>query len=156
MSRAFVKEDGPERADLPDLPLSPHPNWVTPSGLGQLRDRLAARQAELAALKVREERLDRESEAAVERDIRYLEARLATAILVEPPEAPQEVAFGTKVTVKDDKGRTRTYGIVGEDEADPGQGLIAPRAPLAGALMGLRPGEAAEWRGGTLTVTAIA
>jgi hypothetical protein len=48
MSRAFVKEDGPQRADLPDLPVSPHPNHVTRRGLADLRARLAARQADLA------------------------------------------------------------------------------------------------------------
>ena len=33
---------------LPDLPLSAHPNYVTPQGLVALKLRLQARQAELA------------------------------------------------------------------------------------------------------------
>ena len=37
MSRAFVKEDGPDNEPLPDLPISPHPNYVTPRGLAALR-----------------------------------------------------------------------------------------------------------------------
>ena len=45
MSRAFVKEDGPDNEPLPDLPISPHPNYVTPRGLDALRARLAAAQA---------------------------------------------------------------------------------------------------------------
>lgn len=153
MSRAFVKEDagGPEA--LPDLPVSPGPNWVTPEGLASLRARLAARAADLAALKARDERQGL-SEAAAERDIRYLEARLASAVVVEPPGAPAEVAFGVRVTVEDGS-RARTYRIVGEDEADPARGLITASSPLARALMGLSVGDEAEWRGGVLVVTAL-
>ena len=33
MSRAFVKEDTGELEPLPDLPISTHPNYVTPRGL---------------------------------------------------------------------------------------------------------------------------
>lgn len=155
MSRAFVKEDALEAPSLPDLPISPHPNWVTPGGLAQLQERLAARQADLAALRARPDRLNRQPEAAAERDIRYLEARLATAILIEPPIHPEEVAFGTTVAVEDDEGRRQTYRFVGEDEADPGRGLITAQAPLARALFGLRVGEEAEWRGGALLIVAI-
>ncbi len=155
MSRAFVKEDGPEIPSLPDLPIPLGPNWVTASGLMQLRDRLAARQAELAALRARADRLDRLPEAAAERDIRYLEARLATAVLVEPPAQPEEVGFGVTVTVEDGEGRRRTYRLVGEDEADPARGLLTAQVPLARALMGLRVGEAADWRGDELEVVAL-
>lgn len=156
MSRAFVKEDagGPEA--LPDLPLPPGPNWVTPGGLAALRARLQARQADLAALKARPDRLDRLPEAACERDIRYLEARLATAQAVAPPDAPTQVAFGVAVTVADDRGRLRAFRIVGEDESDPARGLLTPAAPLARALMGLRVGEEADWRGGALRIVALA
>lgn len=75
MSRAFVKEDGPDTEPLPDLPVSPHPNYVTPRGLAALRERLETVRAELARLKARPDRLDLLPEKAAERDIRYLEAR---------------------------------------------------------------------------------
>lgn len=94
MSRAFVKEDGPDNEPLPDLPISPHPNYVTPRGLAALRDRLAATQAELARLKARAERLDRLPEKAAERDIRYLEARLRSAIPVDPADQPRDEEIG--------------------------------------------------------------
>lgn len=155
MSRAFVREDVPDTSPLPDLPIPPGPNWVTPSGLARLRERAEARRADLAALRAREDRTDRLPEAAAERDLRYLDARLATATVLEPSEAPEEVAFGTTVTVEDDAGAARTYRIVGEDEADPARGWITPQSPLARALIGLRLGEEAEWRGGTLRVTAL-
>lgn len=145
MSRAFVKEDGPDTAPLPDLPLSPHPNYVTPRGLQSLRDRLSLLQTTLATLKARPDRLDRLPEKAAERDIRYCEARLKSAILVAPSQAPTEVAFGTAVTVADATGRETTYEIVGEDEADATQNRIAPQSPLARALLGTLPGDSATW-----------
>ena len=155
MSRAFVKEDAEGPEALPDLPVSPLPNWVTASGLAALRDRLARCQEDLAALRARPDRLDRLPEAAAERDIRYLEARLASAILVEPPEEPEEVAFGVAVEVEDGEGARRRLRIVGEDEADAGRGWITAQAPLARALMGLRRGEEAEWRGKGLVVVGL-
>lgn len=145
MSRAFVKEGTGELDPLPDLPISPHPNYVTPRGLAALQARLAAAQAELTRLRARPDRLDKLPEAAAERDIRYLEARLRSAIPVDPPAAPHEVAFATRVTVADDAGTEVSYEIVGEDEADPAQGRIAPHAPLARSLMGARVGDVVVW-----------
>ena len=159
MSRAFVKEDGPDNEPLPDLPISPHPNYVTPRGLAALRDRLAATQAELARLKARGDRLDKLPEKAAERDIRYLEARLRSAIPVDPADQPRdEVAFGARVTVADEDGRETVYEIVGEDEADAGTQRIAPQAPLARALLGARVGDVVEWRrpAGRLDLEVIA
>ncbi|MBI1219078.1 MAG: transcription elongation factor [Rhodobacteraceae bacterium] len=146
MSRAFVKEGTGELDPLPDLPLSPHPNYVTPSGLAQLRARLAEVQARLADLRARPDRLDKLPEAAAERDIRYLEARLRTAILVTPDAAPVEVAFATAVTVADEDGTETVWRIVGEDEADAARGWIAPHSPLARALIGARVGDSVTWR----------
>ncbi|MCB2126883.1 MAG: GreA/GreB family elongation factor [Rhodobacteraceae bacterium] len=159
MSRAFVKEDGPDTEPLPDLPLSPHPNYVTPRGLQALRERLAATQAELLRLKARADRLDRLPEKAAERDIRYVEARLASAIPVDPATQPQgEVAFATCVTVADEEGRETAYEIVGEDEADATRNRIAPQSPLARALLGARVGDWVEWRrpAGTVALEVIA
>jgi transcription elongation GreA/GreB family factor len=157
MSRAFVKEDRPDTGALPDLPLSPHPNHVTPRGLRALQERLAAAQADLARLRARPDRLDTLPERAAERDIRYLSARLASAIPTAPPEAPAEVAFATEVTVADGEGRETAYAIVGEDEADAARGLIAPHSPLARALLGARVGETVEWRrpSGTLSLDVV-
>lgn len=153
MSRAFVKEDGPEDTRLPDLPLSPHPNHVTPTGLAQLQARLAAAQATLAILRARPDRLDRQPEAVAARDIRYLEARLRSAILVQPPAVPQAAAFGVAVTCADDKGQIRTWRIVGEDEADAGAGLISAHSPVARALIGAEVGDQVDWEIGARIVS---
>ena len=45
MSRAFVKEGDGDLDPLPDLPISPQPNYVTPRGLAALQTRLLAVQS---------------------------------------------------------------------------------------------------------------
>jgi transcription elongation factor GreB len=147
MSRAFVNEDaGKDRPDLPDLPVSPGPNFVTPRGLASLQARLAARHGDLATLRARTERLDKLPEAAAERDIRWLEARLQAAVVVDPmAHNLAEVAFGLAVTVADPEGRETTYQIVGEDEADAKHRRIAPSSPLARALLGAQVGDTVTW-----------
>ena len=146
MSRAFVKEGDGSLDPLPDLPISPHPNHVTPTGLAALQSRLRERQATLAALKSRPDRLDKLPEAAAERDIRYLEARLRSTILIDPATLPlTEVAFGLIVTAIDDEGREYRFQITGEDEADATQGRITPQSPLARALLGASVGDVVTW-----------
>ena len=75
MSRAFVKEDAGGDEGLPDRPVSPHPNYVTPEGLAQIDARAcaAAGRPSIAAGE------DRAARAAVERDLRYWRARRASA-----------------------------------------------------------------------------
>jgi transcription elongation factor GreB len=159
MSRAFVKEGDGALDPLPDLPVSPYPNHVTPRGLAALQARLHARQADLAILKARPDRLDKLPEAAAERDIRHLEARLRSAILVDPSaHSLAHVAFGLAVTVADDAGHTQTYEITGEDEADPAHGRITPHSPLARALMGSAVGDSVTWAkpSGAVDLTVLA
>jgi transcription elongation factor GreB len=147
MSRAFVKEGDGSLDPLPDLPISPHPNHVTPTGLAALQQRLRDTQSRLAALKARPDRLDKLPEAAAERDIRYLDSRLRSAILIDPATLPTtEVAFGLIVTVADQDGTEHRFQITGEDEADATCGRITPQSPLARALMGSAPGDVVSWR----------
>ena len=148
MSRAFVNEDaGNDRPDLPELPVPPGPNIVTPRGLATLQAKIAQRQADLATLKARAERLDKLPEAAAERDLRWLEARLKAAVVIDPATHDlTEVAFGLAVTVADEDGRETTYEIVGEDEADAPRHRIAPNSPLARALLGAQVGDVVTWK----------
>lgn len=148
MSRAFVNEDaGNDRPDLPELPVPPGPNIVTPRGLAALHAQIAQRQADLAALKARPDRLDKLPEAAAERDLRWLEARLKAAVVIDPTTHDlTEVAFGLCVTVADPNGVETTYEIVGEDEADAPRHRIAPNSPLARALLGAQVGDVVTWR----------
>jgi len=148
MNKAFTKEDDgstPER--LPDLPISNHPNHVTPQGLAALKTRHASLEAEVSRLREARDFLDDLHPLAVaERDLRYVEARLNTAILVPPPEGPcDQVLFGATVAVADEDGRETSYTIVGEDESDPERHLIAGFSPLARALIEAHVGDIVEW-----------
>ena len=147
MSRAFVNEDaGNDRPDLPELPVPPGPNIVTPRGLAALHAKIAQRQTDLGGLKARPDRLDKLPEAAAERDLRWLEARLKAAVVIDPAQHDlTEVAFGLAVTVADEAGKETTYEIVGEDEADAPHHRIAPNSPLARALLGAQVGDVVTW-----------
>jgi transcription elongation GreA/GreB family factor len=139
MSRAFVKEDSdaPE-PPRPERPISAAPNRVTPRGA-----RLIAREVE--ALRAR---LDVASEDEIEslrRDLRYWNARLASMRVVPAPLAPDVVGFGTRVTIRRGAA-TGIVSIVGEDEADPPNDLIAWTAPLARALDGAEVSDLVEFR----------
>ena len=140
MSRAFVKEpDGADVFDeLPERPISPHANLVTPRGLALL-DAAVARSR--AALTEAQERGDRAAIAAASRDFRYFNARRASAELVPQTQESSTVRFGNRVTIERDDGRTQTFRIVGEDEADPAEGLLSYVSPLARALTGKRVGD---------------
>jgi transcription elongation GreA/GreB family factor len=139
MSRAFVKEDDTGGIEpLPDRPISPHPNIVTPHGLADIDAHLMELQHRHATATKAE---DRAALAAVARDLRYWSARRASAQVVKPPDTPSEVAFGTTVTIVRDDGRRQTWQIVGEDEADPAQGTLSYVSPVARALTGKRVGD---------------
>lgn len=154
MSRAFVKEqdgqDTPE--ELPEHPISPNPNFVTPHGLVLIDEEIEAARKLLAHA---QHETDRAGIARASRDLRYWTQRRSTAQLVEPPKAPAKVAFGTRVTVKRADGRQQVFSIVGEDEADLEKGLIAYTVPIARALLGLEVGEEAELPGGHGEVIAL-
>ncbi|WP_266168516.1 GreA/GreB family elongation factor [Dyella subtropica] len=160
MSRAFVKDadENPGNA-LPEIPLSEHPNYVTPHGLELLRQRLAAAQARRDELKAGEDALSQQSElAAVERALRWLTTRTSSAIEIDLAQQPRDrVAFGAHVIVDSAEGE-RSYRIVGEDEADAEHGLVSYVSPLARALIGARIGEEVIWHrpAGDLTVEVIA
>jgi transcription elongation GreA/GreB family factor len=149
MSRAFVKEqDEGAPGDLPERPVSEHPNYVTPAGLRQLEQQAAALEEQrLALLAQGDDALAQERLAHIDRDLRYVEARLASARLVDPAAQPRdEVAFGAAVTVLQPDGERRAFTIVGEDEADSKNGKISYVSPLAEALAGARIGDVVVWK----------
>jgi len=92
--------------------------------------------------------------ARATRDLRYWSARRGTAQLVAaPPDG--KVRFGDTVTIEREDGRTQTWRIVGEDEADPTQGSVSHVSPLARALMGRREGDEATVAGQSVEIVAI-
>ena len=159
MSVAFTREEDLEAtaADLPDRPVSLHPTLVTAEGLEQIEAELAqARAAYAAAQGAEDVSADRTAMARATRDLRYWSARRATAQLVEPPNDRHRVAFGSTVTFERDDGRTQSFRIVGEDQADPAQGTVSHVSPLAQALLGKRVGDEAKVAGQGVEITAIA
>lgn len=147
MSRAFVKEsDQPGGSELPDRPISPHTNYVTPSGLAQLRARLDKARARKQALEADGDDMESaEALRALKRDLRWLESRVGSARLVDPSGQPRgRVAFGATVDVADESGE-RSYRIVGEDEADAEHGSVSYVSPLAKALLGAKVGDEVVW-----------
>jgi len=155
MSKAFTKDDAWEepvvapRAPLPDGV----PNYVTPRGLRLLRAELAGLEAERQGLEGGDsddvER--RRRRAIVGTRLRDLQARLASAQLVEPAGQPRDrVRFGARVTLRtidgERAGEERQLAIVGVDEADPAHGRVAFTAPIARAVLGREVGDSAALR----------
>ena len=115
MSRAFVKETD-ETPELPDRQVSDHPNLVTERGLKLIDAAVAKHERELEEAQAAE---DKDKIAAAQRELRYWTARRQTADLQQQPADCDQVRFGCKVIIERDDGRTQTFRIVGEDEADP-------------------------------------
>jgi transcription elongation GreA/GreB family factor len=155
MSSAFVKEPegGEAFEDLPDRPMSPHPNFVTPEGLALIEAELARLHEEHAAAQAAD---DKAGLAKTGRDLRYWSARRNSAQVVRPPEGHAEVHFGSTVTIGREDGRRQTYRIVGEDEADPTKGTISYVSPLAQALTGKRVGDVVQAGTSEAEIVAIA
>jgi transcription elongation GreA/GreB family factor len=153
MSRAFVKDtDADAVEDLPDRPVSEHPNDVTAEGLVQIEAAVAAAQAALAAAREAE---DRAAMAQASRDLRYWSARRATAHVVPDADDSTQVRFGGAVTIRRDDGREQTFRIVGEDEADPSRGTLSHASPLARALFGKKVGDVVPAGSGKAEIVAI-
>ena len=158
MSVAFTKEGDAEAtaADLPDRPISPHPNLVTPEGLAFIDAALAQARADYAAAQhVGGIEADRTAMARATRDLRYYSARRANAQLIEPSDDTDPVRFGGGVTIDREDGRRQTFRIVGEDEADPAQGTVSHVSPLARALMGKSVGDTAMLTGAEVEIVAV-
>lgn len=150
MSRGFVKEDDLEHAgtNLPERPLSELPNYVTPHGLRLLEESASKLDKERVLLVVRkDDESAKQKLARVDRDLRYLSARLESAILVEPAQQNKSsVLFGATVDVEDDDGEMHQFTIVGEDEADIAANQVSWASPLAKALIGHKVGENVVWK----------
>ncbi|HWW20823.1 MAG TPA: GreA/GreB family elongation factor [Steroidobacteraceae bacterium] len=138
MSRAFVRETEAEVIELPDRPISPHPNFVTLSGLATIDARVHALNAERDAAVAAE---DQATLPGIDRELRYWRQRRDSARVVEPSPDPKVVRFGVSVRLQFDDGSGRDFRLVGEDEADPAAGLLSWTSPVAKALIGRRAGD---------------
>jgi len=145
LSVAFAKEESAEAASetiLPARPISDRINLVTEVGLEMLQDALAGAQQALEAANMLEDVNERRRQSAVPvRDMRYYAERVRTAQLMPAPTSNEVVAFGHTVTFVRDDGRTQTFRIVGEDEANPSRASISHGSPVAIALIGKTVGD---------------
>ena len=147
MSRAFTKESDDAGTELPERALSPHPNYVTPQGLQQLKSQLDAVEKERESLLAnKEDSITKQKIAMLERDMRYLSSRQVSAIITDPTtQSDEQVLFGATVNVEDDEGIVHQFTIVGEDEADIAINKVSWVSPLAKALIGHKIGEGVIW-----------
>ncbi len=83
----------------------------------------------------------KDDQAANEARIGQIKQQLANAVVVEAPKRTTTITFGHTITVEDEKGRERSFTLVGTAEADPKQGRISNESPLGKALFGHRKGE---------------
>jgi transcription elongation GreA/GreB family factor len=158
MAVAFTREEDYEAqaANLPDRPISDHPNLVTASGLAAIETELAAAKAAYAAAQAEGGiSADRTTMARATRDLRYWSSRRGSAQLTEPRGEPETVKFGRTVEFEREDGRRQAFRIVGEDEADPNAGSVSYRSPLARALLGKAVGDTAVLNGAEVEVIAV-
>ncbi|HEX9281064.1 MAG TPA: GreA/GreB family elongation factor, partial [Candidatus Udaeobacter sp.] len=101
-------------------------NYITARGAKRLRDELQKLRAANAG-----------SERVAE-----LEQILASVNVVDPPDpASNSVGFGATVTVKDKKGLTETYTVVGVDELDLEPDAVSWISPIGKALLAANMGD---------------
>jgi transcription elongation GreA/GreB family factor len=125
VSRAFIKEDvdPPERRGRKRSASGLPPgatNYITARGARRLRDELDKLRAASGS-----------SERIIE-----LGQILASGHVVDPPNGPSNsVTFGATVTVKDKKGATETFTIVGVDELNFERNGVSWISPVGKALL---------------------
>jgi transcription elongation factor GreB len=131
VSRAFIKEDVdlPERSGRKRSASGLPPgatNYITARGAKRLRDELQRLRAA----------------NAVNERVTELEQILASIHVVDPPDATSNsVTFGATVTVKDKKGATETFTIVGVDELKFERTAVSWISPLGKALLAADMGD---------------
>lgn len=88
----------------------------------------------------------REQQGLIEARIKQIEWRLAHAHVIDPAALPRtgRAAFGATVELEDEGGKTVSYQIVGDDEADLRHGMISVNSPIGQALIGKQAGDEVE------------
>jgi transcription elongation factor GreA len=112
-------------------------------GRRELSEQLLAarRDGDVADNPALQEMLD--EQVQLERRIAMLEAWLTVAEVVEPT-AEGRAEIGSVVRVRDPRGETFEYELVGPLESDLGRGRVSIAAPVGQALAGQRPGTTVE------------
>src|SRR3972149_11150656 len=85
----------------------------------------------------------KEEQSFVETRISEIEDILAHSMVVKSTTSHTQVGIGSKleVYIEGKSGKTFTYEIVGEFEADPEEGKVSAVSPLGKALLGKKKGD---------------
>jgi transcription elongation GreA/GreB family factor len=155
MSRAFTREDDNDNglSDIGERPVSAHRNLVTPAGLAAIDRTVAELREEFAKA---ESEGNRERMALASRDLRYWVARRESAEVSVPEPDSKVVRFGMTVTIENEEGKSHSWKIVGEDEADAAHGMISHVSPMAQALFGKKVGDLAVVNGKEWEIVGMA
>jgi transcription elongation factor GreA len=89
----------------------------------------------------------KEKQALIETRIRDLQERLSTCEVIDLSNRPisDKVVFGSTVSLEDlETGETKSYRLLGQDEADISQGILSVSSPLGRALIGRRADDMVE------------
>lgn len=103
----------------------------------------------------------REQQGFIEGRIQDIEGKLSNAQVIDILQMPKigKVIFGATVDIENiDTGETKTYHIVGDDEADFKIGKISVNSPIARGLIGKSEGDDAviETPGGRVEYEVVA
>lgn len=140
--------------------MAPSPKTVhlTPEGLEELKEELnnlvetkrpevverVARARDFGDLTENSEYHQARDELAfIDGRIEELEELLAKAKIIDDKKRRQTVDLGCTVTIIGN-GKSQTYTIVGEWEADPNEKKISHKSPLGKALVGKKEGDQVE------------
>ena len=79
----------------------------------------------------------------IDRRLSHLSKIMKAAKVVDAsaPQAPDQVRFGASVEIADEEDNRRVVTIVGDDEADAGEGRMGWSAPLSRSLVGAGVGD---------------
>lgn len=132
-------------------------NLITPAGYKKILDELQdlhkvqrpALVEEVAAAAAQGDRSEnaeyiygKKKLREIDRRMNFLKGRLDKAKVIDPAKQQgDKVDFGAKVTIEDEDGKSKTWFIVGEDEADPSSGKISWLSPIGKAMMNKKVGD---------------
>ena len=134
MSVDFTREVSAETAaeSSSGRPISPHPNWVTASGLEALTNAMRESRLPMSRAADRGRRRTSSRCRVASRDMRYFADRLRTAQLVPPPAEFSAVAFGHRVAFRRGDGRLRGSGSSGKTKRILGMDQFRTSPPSRG------------------------